>query len=344
MEGSNLLSRLKTYKKQKQFKKVSILLGALLVSICIGSGMNIAMADQDIETMLINWFNSKKIESIKEIETAITSEKDQLKTTLTVELQNEMQLAENELASSTDAEKEQRISSLREYADSLLSSYKIDNSEEKEAMKENLDFIIKQAIAQMNGAAVPTSPLPLPNPVPAPELQPAPIPAPSPVVEPEDDSTTQPTPAPQNEGTPKEDENGKPESGGTEREAAIAELEIQYISQLREHANLISEPLNSLDNLLGSSKLDDSNWIGEIHSVISEISRLSDSPKGYDVPLKYVDTQKKYLNAMNLYAKAMELLMTALDNKNADEMKNVKSRLDVAFSKVSEIQLSLSGY
>ena len=78
MEGTALPRVSSSTWRTTQFKKVSILLGALLVSICIGSGMNIAMADQDIETMLINWFNSKQSESNQEIDAAITTEKDQV--------------------------------------------------------------------------------------------------------------------------------------------------------------------------------------------------------------------------------------------------------------------------
>lgn len=47
-----------------------------MLSICIGSWMNIALADQDVGTLLTNWFNNKQSESIQEIDKAIKDEKE----------------------------------------------------------------------------------------------------------------------------------------------------------------------------------------------------------------------------------------------------------------------------
>jgi len=136
------------------FKRILIVIGALFLSVSIGSGVKSAFAGQDISSMLTNWFSAKKVESIKQIDEAITTEKDLLMVELKEGLQTEIQLAEDELAQFTQDEIEHRVNGLRSFADDLLLHISVDNSEEHEEISATLDVIYEQALEQMKGISI----------------------------------------------------------------------------------------------------------------------------------------------------------------------------------------------
>lgn len=131
------------------FKRILIVIGALFLSISIGSGVKSAFAGQDINSLLTNWFNAKKTESINQIDQAITNEKDLLMVELKKGLQKEIQLAEKELAQFTQDEIDLRVDELRSYADELLLNMSIDNSDEQAAIASTLNVIYEEALKQM---------------------------------------------------------------------------------------------------------------------------------------------------------------------------------------------------
>lgn len=132
------------------FKRILIVVGALVLSISIGSGVKSAVAGQDINSLLTNWFTAKKTESIQKIDVAITTEKDLLMVELKKGLQTEIQLAEEELAQFTQDEIDLRVDGLRSYADELLTNLSIDNSDEQAKIAATLNAIYEQALKQMN--------------------------------------------------------------------------------------------------------------------------------------------------------------------------------------------------
>lgn len=177
-------SRVEKYKKKRKTKKNIVLIGAVILTLGIGSGMKTTFADADVSTMLINWFNNQKSDSIREIDTAITAEKEILLADLKIQLKAEMDAAESDLDQFTEQVKSERIASLREYASTLVANIDIDNSEQQAAITSNINSIVENAIAQMNGAAttvpetvvvtVPESPAKI-EPVEVPETKPEPI-------------------------------------------------------------------------------------------------------------------------------------------------------------------------
>ena len=136
------------------FKRILIVIGALFLSMSIGSGVKSAFAGQDITSMLSNWFSAKKTESINQIDEAITDEKDLLMVELKEGLQTEIQLAEDELAQFTQDEIELRLDGLRSFADELLLNMSVDNSEEHAEISATLDAIYEQALEQMKGISI----------------------------------------------------------------------------------------------------------------------------------------------------------------------------------------------
>lgn len=196
-----MLSRIDKYKKKRKFKRTTITIG-ILVILGFSGGMKTALADLDIQGLLTNWFNNKKVESVQEIEGAVSLERDRLMQNLEVELQREIQAAENQLNSFTATQKQTRIAALQEYANNIKAGMTIDSSEQQAAVMKNIDIILENAKAQLDGQAAQlklvTVPMPAAAPVPAlaPDLVVVPETTPAPAVE------TSPTPKPETEVIP----------------------------------------------------------------------------------------------------------------------------------------------
>lgn len=147
-----MLSRKEKHNKKGTKKTAKFLVGTLFLSAGIISSINVAFADQDIEAMLINWFNKQKTNSIESIEQAVMTEKETQLKRLKEELQLEIKEAEQELNAFTEAEKEKRVKNLQIYTDELIKNYKIDNFEEKSNITSELDLILQQAKEKMDQA------------------------------------------------------------------------------------------------------------------------------------------------------------------------------------------------
>lgn len=214
-----MLSRIDKYKKKRKFKRTTITIG-ILVILGFSGGMKTALADLDIQGLLTNWFNNKKVESVQEIEGAVSLERDRLMQNLEVELQREIQAAENQLNSFTATQKQTRITALQEYANNIKAGMTIDSSEQQAAVMKNIDIILENAKAQLDGQAAQLKLVSLPMPAAAP----VPASAPNLVVVPE----TTPAPAVETSPTPKPETEVIPETEkAPEKEVKAASSPVQ---------------------------------------------------------------------------------------------------------------------
>jgi len=190
-----MLNKFKRYKNNISFKKIGLLLGALLLTIGLGSGMNNAFAGQDAGSSLINWFGAKRTASEQEISGAITVEKNRLMDELRISMLQVKKEAEEELVAFTEDQKQIRTSELQKHAATLKANMKIDLTKEKEAIIADLDAKQKQAIEDLEKPGAPIKPTPTPEA----EVKPDPIPEPElgtqPVLPSESDKETKPEPA-----------------------------------------------------------------------------------------------------------------------------------------------------
>ena len=190
------------YKKIRRIKKTLIISGILVLSMGLGTGMKTALADVDVQQVMAKWFSKKQGESLKEIDEAIGNEREILMGQLKGQLNAEMQLAEKQLAEFTATQKQTRVAALQEYANNIKAGMTIDSSEQQAAVMKNIDIILENAKAQLDGQAAQlklvTVPMPETAPVPAltPDLVVVPETTPAPAVE------TSPTPKPETEVIP----------------------------------------------------------------------------------------------------------------------------------------------
>lgn len=154
-----MISRKKTHKKKGRFKINKMFIGFLLLVVIIGSSINVVFADQDIQSLLTNWFNKEKDQSITELDKAISTEQGIQTKRLKETLQSEIRDAEAELHTFTDKEIDKRISQLQSHADQLINSVSIDNSDEKNRVTRELEAILKDGQRRMNAINVETEPV-----------------------------------------------------------------------------------------------------------------------------------------------------------------------------------------
>ncbi len=143
------MTRKDTYKKKNHFS-LKLLIGVLLLSGTIISNIGVAFADQDINSLLTNWFTKKGQESIRSIESAIATEEVQQKIRLKEELQSELANSAQLLEQYTEEEKQKRIFALKQYADKLIEDMKLENNQaEKRRIAAEMDKEIQKAIKEL---------------------------------------------------------------------------------------------------------------------------------------------------------------------------------------------------
>lgn len=144
------MSRKVSSKKKSHFI-LKILIGVLLLSGAIVGNIGVAFADQDINSLLTNWFNQKGQESISTINNAIMTEKEQQKIRLKEELQSELSNSAQLLEQYTKEEKQKRILELRQYADKLIEDMRLEhNQAEKQRIAAEMDKEIQKAIKELD--------------------------------------------------------------------------------------------------------------------------------------------------------------------------------------------------
>lgn len=142
-------SRRETHKRKKlPFKK--ILIGTVLLIALIGSSVSVVFADQDIESLLSNWFHENQVEAVDELEKSVKKEKDVQTKRLKEELQSEVEKAEEELVQFTEHQKDKVSSELKKHVDNLINSSNINDAEKREDIEASLNKILTEAKEKMN--------------------------------------------------------------------------------------------------------------------------------------------------------------------------------------------------
>lgn len=132
-------------------KSSKLLLGTVFLIGMGVSSLTVVFAEQDLSTLMNQWFNQKKIEAVDSIETTVGDEKDKQMLRLKEQLRIEMQRADEELVSYTNAQIEQSVAKLRSHTDQLIASISIEHTAEKQAAINHLNEIYNAAVLEMGG-------------------------------------------------------------------------------------------------------------------------------------------------------------------------------------------------
>lgn len=139
-------------------KKYVFISTITMLFIFLGSGVQSVLAGNDIGAMMKNWFAKEQSQSVEEVYSAISAEKDLLLAELQQTIDEEKQRAIQELEQFKQQEIANRISSLRSYAANLAEGITIDTSAEKASIIAELDAIFANAMSQMSGTSSTTRP------------------------------------------------------------------------------------------------------------------------------------------------------------------------------------------
>ncbi|SET17494.1 hypothetical protein SAMN05421676_103128 [Salinibacillus kushneri] len=141
------MSRWQIRRKRKNRKR---LLGAFLLIVFFSSSMNMVFADQNIQSLLTNWFDQKKTAAIDEIEEAVDAEQQEQTQRLQKELQSEIEQLDKKLNDFTNQEKEKRVQAIQEHADELIANMNLDETEKREFVRAELKQIVQEAKNKMD--------------------------------------------------------------------------------------------------------------------------------------------------------------------------------------------------
>lgn len=142
-----IMSRWQIRRKRKNRKR---LLGAFLLIVFFSSSMNMVFADQNIQSLLTNWFDQKKTAAIDEIEEAVDAEQQEQTQRLQKELQSEIEQLDKKLNDFTNQEKEKRVQAIQEHADELIANMNLDETEKREFVRAELKQIVQEAKNKMD--------------------------------------------------------------------------------------------------------------------------------------------------------------------------------------------------
>lgn len=122
-----------------------ILMSCLLFIGIISSSVIIVFADNDIPSLLKNWFHQKTETMMGEISEEIKSEKNKQTVRLEKELIAIINKAEEDLISFTNKEKETKLEQLRNYADKIIDEFEVDHEAEMEELVNGFEEILTKA-------------------------------------------------------------------------------------------------------------------------------------------------------------------------------------------------------
>lgn len=136
---------------KSKLKKIGLLSGMLLFIVLLGTGIDKAAAGQNIQGMLMSWYETKKVSSIHEIEQAITLEKNRLMAELREAVKLEIERANTEMKQFTESERELRLDALRRHAVYLMENLEVGDLAERDMIIANLNYNLELGIELLNG-------------------------------------------------------------------------------------------------------------------------------------------------------------------------------------------------
>ncbi|SHG16642.1 hypothetical protein [Ornithinibacillus halophilus] len=151
-------SRKETHKKNHFSTKLKVLITSILFIITVLSSFGMAFANEDIQSLLTNWFTDQREVAIESIESAIMTEKDQQKVALQSYIKEAIQSSEKEIKQFTEEEKKRRVQEIKSHAQTLMNNFEVNNKEEKSQIQSEFDAILKRAMEDLNEVEVETAP------------------------------------------------------------------------------------------------------------------------------------------------------------------------------------------
>lgn len=135
---------------QKLKKQIQLFVMTVFMLLLIGGGIHVVFADEEIRSLLFDWFERKEDESIEAIETTILKEQEKQMNRIKNELQKTIAEAEERIDIFTENEKKRRILQLEQHANDILKTIKIEDAAIEAEVNEQLMEIIERAISEMD--------------------------------------------------------------------------------------------------------------------------------------------------------------------------------------------------
>ncbi|MDY0408934.1 hypothetical protein [Paracerasibacillus soli] len=123
------------------------------------TSLTVAHAQLDIQAIISNWFDNKKIASMNAVENAIADEQAKQVERLKDELQLTISKTEEAMNHFVEQEKQERMKAIQDYADQLIAKLYDEKDEQivkdKEYMMQAFQRIMEEAIEEMELISIP---------------------------------------------------------------------------------------------------------------------------------------------------------------------------------------------
>lgn len=124
----------------------------LIIAFLFALEQKTTFASAGIQTILTNWFEGEKQESIRSLEEAINSEKETQMAILMEEISVTLGNANKELADFTAQETEKSRLELRKYTEELIQSMEFDVEGQQEEFMNEVERILEEAYGKLEQA------------------------------------------------------------------------------------------------------------------------------------------------------------------------------------------------
>lgn len=134
-----------------KYKKLFVVAMMIMV-LLFTAEWKTAFASSGIQTLLTNWFEGEKQESIRSLEMEITKEKEAQMAILKKEIAATLAKANQELADFTAQEAEKSKEELNAYTNTLLQTMEVDMEGQQEQFLLELERIMEEAYEKLEQA------------------------------------------------------------------------------------------------------------------------------------------------------------------------------------------------
>lgn len=160
-EWVEMNSRLEQSLQKRHKKRIRLLIGCVVAFGIMLTSLTVAHAQLDIQAIISNWFDNKKIASMNAVENAIADEQAKQVERLKDELQLTISKTEEAMNHFVEQEKQERMKAIQDYADQLIAKLYDEKNEQivkdKEYMMQAFQRIMEEAIEEMELISIPTN-------------------------------------------------------------------------------------------------------------------------------------------------------------------------------------------
>ncbi len=119
--------------------------------------------------------------------------------------------------------------------------------------------------------------------------------------------------------------------------AKSSSQESDYAEAISLQASKWSTIVDALGNLIEDPHISDKDWVGQVKTQVALMRTLADEARKLSPPDKYKDVHAIYMNAVSEFAWVAENLTIAIDNLDANVLKECGQKMDNGSNYINDV-------